>query len=504
MRKLYMIVFMFVLMGTLSAQVNSTMYFMDRVPQSSTINPAQAPDCKFYMGGLLVPICGQLPPPITLAVNLPIDYNDVIFYGQGNYMDSLITPLHPTANFDDFLKKLSKVNYISTDLQLSLLNFGFKAGKKSFITFDLSEKMFANVGLPRSLFDFAAHGNDVVRTADFTGLGVNAMYYHQLSLGFQKNFSKTFSAGLRAKLLVGVANVRTASSKIVLSTAEKTNYLNVQSEYVVNTNIPLEVSLDDEGYVDGINFTDFSEESIGSIVKNYAVLTGNYGGALDFGFSKNLNSFFSLFASVEDLGFINWKTNTSEFAIYDEDSMKFEGVKISNLNIADFADVINLDSIASNFTEINYKECSYKTYMPTKIYAGIRYRAAKRMTLGALARFEMLPNKLNPSLTFTANFTPFKFTAATLSYSVINNNFDNIGLGFTVHPGCMQWYFVSDNIIGAALFPANTRSISFRMGCNLVFGCVNKHGKRDSHDQNNSTLTNKKKHKNKGMVPYSK
>ncbi len=487
-------------LGRVSAQISNTMYFMDRLPQSTLINPAQTPECKFYMGGLLVPFTGQMMPSIELGINLPVDYNDVIFHGEGEYADSLITPLHPTANIDDFLNKLRKVNYISTDVQLSLLTFGFRTGEKGFFTFDLSERMFGNVGLPKSLFEFAAKGNDVVRNADFRGLGVNTMYYHQLAFGYKQQVSKTFALGLRAKFLIGVANVNTASSKLVLTTAQKTNYINVESQYIVNTNLPLEVTLNEEGFVEDVEFTNFDEESTGSILKKYALMTGNYGGAIDFGFSKDINSSITAFGSVEDLGYISWRQNASKFALYDEDSMKFEGVEINSFNIDDITDDINLDSIVENFKEINYEKRAYKTYLPTKVYAGVRYRVAKRINLGALARFEFLPHKINPSVTLTANFKPFKFTAATLSYSYIDGNFDNIGLGFTVHPGFIQWFFVSDNLIGAILFPANTRSLSLRVGCNMVFGSVQKVGREK--EQGGATLMDRRRSKNRGVIPY--
>ena len=496
-RLIYILCFVFMFVRV-SAQIDNTMYFMDRLPQSSYINPAQTPECKFYIGGLLVPIFGQLPPPITFAVNLPVDYNDVIFHGSGEYADSLITPLHPNADFDDFLKKLRKVNYLTTDLQLSLLNFGFKTGDKGFFTFDLSERMFVDAGLPRSLFEFAAKGNDAVRMADFTGFGLNAMYYHQLAFGLQHKFSKTLSMGLRAKLLVGVASVRNSETKLVLSTAEKTNYINVEAEYIVNTNVPLNVTLDDEGFVSEMEFNNVFEDK--SNITKYTLLTGNYGAAMDFGFSKDINSFITAYFSVEDFGFINWKTNASKFALYDEDSMRFEGLKFSDLKLDGFDD-INLDSIVENFKEIHYEEQSYVTKLPTKLYAGVRYHASKRMALGVLGKLEFMPYKVRPSLMLTANFKPFKFTAATLSYSCMNGNFNNIGLGFTVHPGITQWYSVSDNIIGAALFSANSREVNVRIGCNLMFGCVKKKGTRDNQT-NNATLLNKKKHKNKGVVPH--
>lgn len=498
-KRIIVIVCLLISVCRLSAQIDNTMYFMERVPQSTYINPAQVPDCKFYIGGLLVPIFGQLPPPITLAINTPFDYNDVIFHGEGEYADSLITPLHPNANVDDFLNKLRKVNYVTTDFQLDLLNFGFKVGQKSFFTFDLSERMFVDFGLPKSLFDFAAKGNDVVREADFTGLGVNSMYYHQLALGIQHKASKSLSLGLRAKFLVGVASIRNAESTVKLSTAEKTNYINVESEYIINTNIPLNVTLDEEGYVSDIEFNNVFEDK--SNIKNYTLMTGNYGAAVDFGFSKDINSFLTAFVNVEDLGVIQWTQNASKLAIYDEDSMRFEGLNLSNLQLNNIEDMIDLDSLVANFKEIRYDERKYKTNLPTKLYAGVRYRASKRMTIGALGKFDFLPNKVRPSLTLTANFKPFKFTAATLSYTCINGNYNNLGIGFTVHPGICQWYFVSDNLIGAALFPANSREINIRMGCNLVFGCVQKNGTRDSRKSDNP-LMKKKKHKGKGVVPH--
>ncbi|MBO4778906.1 MAG: hypothetical protein J5588_10505 [Bacteroidales bacterium] len=496
------IVFSLLLVFQVSAQVDNTMYFMDRLPQSSWINPAQSPDCKFHIGGLLIPLFGQLPPSMMFSLNIPIDYNDVIFHGEGEYSDSLITPLHPTANFDDFLKKLRKVNNFSTELQLDFLNFGFKAGEKSYVSFDLSERMFFNFGLPRSLIEFAAKGNDVVREADFTGLGVNVMDFHQFAIGYKREFSKKFSLGFRAKMLVGVADVHTKSSHLVLTTAEKTNYMRVESEYTVSTNVPLEVKLDEEGYVEDISMQSFDDQSVGSLIKQYGVSTGSYGFAMDWGFASDINSSLSCYFSIEDLGFIDWKRNAASFSLYDEDSMRFEGVKVNDLDAGNFENVVNLDSIVGNFNEITYTEGDYRTWLPTKFYLGAKYKFAKRASLGALAKFELLPHSVRPSITLSANFKPFKFTAATISYSYLDGNFNNLGLGFTVHPGCFQWYLVSDNLLGAALFPANTRSVGVRMGCNLVFGCVKKDNKH-SRGQSKNSLTKKGKPRNSSVIPYS-
>lgn len=500
-KHLFVYIFSCLLALQVSAQYDNTMYFMDRLPQSSRINPAQTPDCKFYMGGLLTPLFGQLPPSLMLAVNIPIDYNDVIFHGTGEYSDSLITPLHPNANIDDFLKKLRKVNYLSTDLQLDLLNIGFRAGEKNFFTFDVSEKFFFNFGLPGDLFALAAKGNDAVRNADFTGLGVNTTYYHQIALGYKRQFTKSFAAGLRAKMLIGVANVSMGSSKITLKTSDRTNDIHLYTEYEVNTNLPLEVTLDENGYVSDIAFQEFSKDSIADIIKNYGFMTGSYGFATDFGFSWDVTKALTCYFSAEDIGFINWMKDGSQFAIYDEDSLSFEGMKIHDLEVQNFS--FDMDSIVDNFKEIQYKEQQFKTWMPAKLYFGARYKVANRISLGALARADIFPHKIRPGLTLSANFKPFKFTAATISYSIVNNKYNNLGLGFTVHPGPVQWYFVSDNILGAALFPADTRSVSIRMGCNFVLGVAKKDNKRKDRSAPLMKRSNSRGYKG-SVLPYSR
>jgi len=222
---------------------------------------------------------------------------------------------------------------------------------------------------------------------------------------------------------------------------------------------------------------------------------------MDWGIASDINSSLSCYFSIEDLGFIDWKRNAASFSIYDEDSMYFEGVKVNDLDAENFGNVINLDSIVGNFNEITYTEGDYRTWLPTKFYLGAKYKVAKRMSLGALARFELLPHSVRPSVTLSANFKPFKFTAATLSYSYLDGNFSNLGLGFTVHPGPFQWYLVSDNLLGAVLFPANTRSIGVKMGCNIVFGCVKKDN-RHSRGKSQSSLTRKGKSRHSSVVPY--
>ena len=55
------------------------------------------------------------------------------------------------------------------------------------------------------------------------------------------------------------------------------------------------------------------------------------------------------------------------------------------------------------------------------------------------------------------------------SYTIINQSFANVGLGLNLNPGPVQFYLVSDNVLGA-FKPQDSRYFQVRFGINLIFG----------------------------------
>lgn len=483
------IVFVFLAFPAMS-QIDNTMYFMDRLPQANYINPSAYPECKFFMGGLLIPLVGQLPPPITFAVNTPFDWNDFVFKGRWEYKDSLIHPLHPNANLNDFLKKIHTYNHISTDFQVSLLYFGFKQDN-NFWSLDISERMYLHAGIPGNLIKFPILGNGELRDADFTGLYVNMNYYHQIALGFKRQVTRYFSVGGKLKYLAGVANVYTSESTIALKTSKQVNHLSTSSNYIIHANAPIEVKLKEDGFVEEINFVEFNQNDIKSEIQKNVFFTGNRGVAVDLGFSKDWNSELSYYFNIEDFGFINWKSNTHKFSIVGDESneggFKYKGVEITDFKNLGEQLAPDLDSILTKF-DFEYTTDSYRAPLPYKIYGGARYKFSPKLYVGAVGRFEKMSFGFRPSAAVSLNYRPGKFGAFTLSYSYINHNFNNIGIGSTLRIGPVQWYFISDNLIGTVVLPHQSRSMSMRMGCNLVFGYKDKEKPQKALPMFNSSM----------------
>lgn len=469
------------------AQIDNTMYFMDRLPQANYINPSAYPECKFFIGGMLVPLVGQLPPPITFAVNTPFDWNDFVFKGRWEYSDSLIHPLHPNANLNDFLKKIHTYNNFSTDFQMSLLYFGFKQDN-NFWSLDVSTRMYMHFGIPGDLIKFPILGNGELRDAQFRGLYMNVNSYNQIALGYKRQVSRYFSVGAKLKYLSGIANVNVSESNITMKTAENTSSITITSDYAIHTNAPITVELDDNGLVKDVNFIEFNQNDIQSEVKKNFLFTGNRGVALDLGFSKDWNSEFSYYFNIEDFGYINWKRHTHNFSATSNEGFVFKGiVEVIDDKQRTIEDMISPDSLLTKF-DFEYTTDSYRTYLPYKIYGGARYKVTPKFYVGAVGRFEKMSFGFRPSAALSLNYRPGKFGSFTLSYAYINHNFNNIGLGSTLRIGPVQWYFVSDNLIGTALFPHQSRSLSMRMGCNLIFGFKEKEKPQKALPMFNSSM----------------
>ncbi|MCL2328207.1 MAG: DUF5723 family protein [Bacteroidetes bacterium] len=440
------------------SQVDNTMFFMSRLPQANLINPAQTPEMGIFISGLAVPLLGQLPPSMTFAVNTPLSWNDVIFKGKGAYKDSLISFMHPSYDTDKFTRKLKNNNAVRFNFELPIVYFGFRQAK-NYWTFDFTIRENSYVNVPGDLLKFAIKGNANTRNADISGLGVNTTAYSQIAVGFQRELPLDFTMSARAKFLMGAVNISNGKTDLQINTEDGTNIISLIANYEIRTTLPVTTEYNDEGNIIFDTLFSFAD---GFKTKDFF---GNYGGAIDLGVSKKIDDNISVFASVIDLGFINWRRNANTLS-FTGDALKFEGAELS---LDPFELLMpDLEELFKSYTITNSTK-PYTTMLPFKIFAGGHYQLDEIFGFGLLGRLEKHPFGVSTSFTASADVRLFKFGNAALTYSYMNRNFTNIGIGYTLRVGPVQWYFVSDNLIGTLLFPSNSRSMSARFGCNLVF-----------------------------------
>lgn len=464
---LLIIVSLMLLTGINKAQQGLTLYNMDRVLQSQWINPSADLEYNIHIGGLIVPVFGQLPPSMYFNyANNSFYYNHLLHMGEGDKSDKLVldVPL--------FMSRLRNTTHMRFDNHFELINFGIKL-EDFMLTFAVTEKLKYGLSLPYDMFEFIFNGNRPYmledKPLDFSNLNFNFTHYREFALGFSTDINEKLSIGGRAKILFGQSNFNTDISTLTLYTNPENYHMTFSTDMAIRASMPF--YFDYEVHDDSISF-DINQASIDDIdPMNYLTNMNNFGMALDIGASYKLTPDIDLFASVVDLGMISWNTNPQSFI--SKGDFLFRGVQMQmqmfeeedgfEESMEEFA-----DSILNTFL-FDLQEGSYVTFLPSSIYLGGMYKFHEKLHFGALYRLELYQRTPMQSISVSVNSNLTHWFTAHASYSIMNNYFGNLGLGFSARLGFVNWFVVTDNLFGM-IYPQKLNNLNIRMGCNLVFG----------------------------------
>jgi len=138
-RKTYFVLlFALINFSLINAQESSTLFFMYTLPQSNLTNPAVQIPCKVFVG-------------MPLLSSIHFNYSNSFF----SYSDLISgTGKSLKINYDFLASKPNSTQDISTELHISLINFGFLLGDYYF-NFNVSDKFNGGLFYSTNLFDFA-------------------------------------------------------------------------------------------------------------------------------------------------------------------------------------------------------------------------------------------------------------------------------------------------------------------------------------------------------------
>ena len=470
---------------TYSQQLN-TMYFMDNVPDRNYLNPAFQPLCGFYFG---LPVIGNTQFGIG---NNSITMKDVIYNQNG----STIYFFNPNGSKLNFYNALNPTTLLETDLQINLLNFGFKTKSgNSFWNFSLTEKMDGQLGIPKDILKFGLFGTPDLNTNkfDFSTLGVDVSLFTEAALGYSRKIDDVWSVGGKIKLLYGTANVSTTNQNITLNAGVSEWAL--KGLATINTATPGTLTI-------GNNFQNIGyslPSNVSDIIKPIGL-----GAGVDLGLTVKPFKNFTLSAGVTDLGLINWNQNVKNITA--KVDYTFSGLGSfhpnSNLNFQHLTDSILND--IKNGASATSTTNSYTTYTSPKLNIGLEYGFFdNKLSLGVLSRTIKHNNYYSEELTASVNGRPTDWFNLSCSYSVLNGRMSNIGAGMGIRTGFIHWFLAADyiplyytplvvsngsgsNPPVTAPIPYNTKGINFAIGINFVFGNrkdADRDGVVDSKDQ---------------------
>lgn len=434
------------------AQYDFTMQGMSLVPQRMYINPAFVPDSKWHIG---IPALSSN--HITLGYNGHA-YSQLI---KKDANDSLYVDLQGA------LDKMGKTNYLSMNAKIDLLSFSFTFGpqKNNFIYVNLSQRMAARVSMPSDLIKFAWKGNGAFlgETVDLIKLNADASVYTEYGISYaRKLLDNKLRVGITVKYLNGQMNVSTANRGISLYTDPNNYSITAKADFTANT----------AGAIN--NLDNFGNDIMGS------VFTGNHGFAFNIGAHYLIDDKWEVAFSANDLGMIFWKDHVKNYSLNDA-NFTFQGWDIAQyLTHPDSADVFNefVDTLTSVFN-IQETANTYKSNLSSQIYISGAYNFTEKDRFGLDIYGEIFKTHFEPAvaINYTHKFgTIFHLSG---SYMYNNRNFANLGLGFALTLGPVQWYLAMDNIL-APMMPQHSQNAHFHSGLNFVVNY--KEGKKSDRD----------------------
>lgn len=478
MKKLVLFVVGFIFTVATWAQQNQTTYFMS-VPQANITNPAIYGPCKITISGLLIPVSGQLIPPLYLNYNNNgFSYKQFIHKGTGTKGDSLI------FDFPNLIDKMKKVNYIGLETQIPWINLSY-IWKNWYFSFGVNDKINAMVSIPKDLVVLGWEGNGkslLGNKAFLSYLGANMNWHREYYMGAATNINSKWTVGARAKLLFGKANLWFKNNQLTWETNQDDFAYTFDADMEIHSSQPFfDITKFEYDYLnDSLMFEmdtvlNPDEMEFKDVKKQIVFNAKNKGIALDLGAKYVFNNKITLYGSLLDFGFIRYKQNAD--GLKAQGKFYFDGWNIQPYFQEDdsvvkaHADAFR-DSVIKLFdpTLINK---AYNYWLPSKLYLGATYQLTEKYNVGALFRGEYYLRRVHAALTLSGNARFTKWFSSSISYTVQNNSFTNLGLGFALKFGWYQWYMASDNVLGF-VWPQSTRNINLRMGLNMIFGCKKK------------------------------
>ncbi|HEY3371900.1 MAG TPA: DUF5723 family protein [Prolixibacteraceae bacterium] len=450
--------------SSVSAQENTTLYFMKGISQSDLQNPALHNDSSKVVLGL-PGLSG-----IYLNANSAFAVHDLFHKGTGLQADLLVTDI------ETFHRAINTNNAVEENFSLPLFHLSLRI-KKSFFSLAITEKQSIQTTFAKSLVTFIKDGNApyIGKNYDLGDIGMNAIHYREFALGYSNELIKNkLTLGLKVKALYGESAFQTQRMNLQVETAADVSYLNLRSDMKINLAGPVTPEYDADNYFSGMNSDNLD-------VKDYLLQSGNRGMAFDVGAVYNLTPKISFSGSIIDMGKISFKNDVTTLSyVY---NYKWEGIDFSkslNESKADYVDPGDLieaemkkvgDSFKPKKSEFGSK--AFEMTLPTKIYLGGTYQFSSKFNVGLLNRMYRSATINRNTLTLSGNALIGNFFSLTGTYSIMrdsyqNNSYNNLGLGMTFRMGSTQLYMVSDNLL--AMRPSRAEFTNISFGFNFLFG----------------------------------
>ena len=499
-----------------SAQQVTTLYFLENAPMRHTINPAFQPVSRGYIN--FTPL-GWMEMSIG---NNSLTMSDVIYTVDdplNKGQKKTVTMLYPGADRSKFLKQLHSMLYANQDLNIGLLNFGFRVKENGYVTIGINEHIEGGETLPKGMLNFLLGGGFAdltggLNTVSLSGQGLGVTAYTEIGGGYSHKLNDQWTIGGKLKVLLGQAyvglNAKTLNlyanheawklgGQMNLDIAGPINVDYLQQFANNKTGKEIYDAIQGGGSVPKIDFSQLVD------TKNWQKLLApsGYGAAIDFGFTWKPIEQLQISAALTDLGFIYWSKSTRFECALDSAKAKFVGA--GEIEYKDYQDENGqfnsqrmMDSVTSNLvnmlTGVTFSNSGKKGFArmtSARLNVGLDANFwENRIGIGIVSATRLYNARLYEEVTFGLAFRPVTWFNIAATYSLMNNGkYSNIGagIGFMPYDGinltlAMDYIPTSyAKMPGSNMYvlPDKTKMFNLALGFSICWGSNRKDSDKD-------------------------
>lgn len=429
----HIILFSFIVLSLISGAQN-TMYFMDRLPQNISYNPAIMPQMDYFIG---LPGIGGVSAQIYNSGFTLNEFDD--------FVDNLNDPDYVP---DDFVKSIGDYNTFTQSASMNLASFGIKIKEHSYLSFSLTanelliNKASSEIAYILADLDYLYPEDFPIVVDDFSADGYVFM-----------NFGVTYSRKINENLTLGI-----------------TPRINFNLAGLETKNLYYRVDYNDPDL--GSNNDEYEHSYSGDVILGLpteinpdAVENGELVGDVDL-LPENWQNDITLGRMLKDKSFL------IDFgATYEYDKWMFSA---SLLNLGTSIFKTDAYVLSGQDDKVTVEKVSkVKIGIPPRLFLGASRQFNPNWNYAFLFSNSFYSTGSVPSATISLNGYVGSALSASVSYTA-GYKFTNLGLGFRLRfiPGT-DLFFVTDNIIQAFSY-RNSHRITASAGINIAIGANKK------------------------------
>ncbi len=459
------------------AQNKQLLYDFYEIPQSLLLNPGVKTPYKWHFG---VPLLSGL---AVQAGSSGLSAND-IFAADGIDFNTKIR--------EKVINGLSQNDVFGGSGQIEVFHVGFRNARKprDYYSFGIYGEGYIAQFWPKDLAILAFEGNasNLDRRFSLNHLTTQGEAVNVFHFGLNRRLDDKWTVGARAKIYSSVFEFKSVNNKGYFVTTQGENN-------TLRNTVVADVTMRTSGVESLLDILTDDTIAQSTQLPNWllgrALLGGNLGVGVDFGFTKKLGNNSYLTASILDLGFIYHNNDVKNYTL--NGAATNEGIEIilpedvGNLNADIWEDLIDDFEREVPFDTNNE---AFFSLRPIKLNASFRYNFGAYLgntkncdcstrAVDVAENFDyknavgaqlfMIHRPRGPQAAITAFYQKRvgKTLAIKTTYTADKYSFTNIGLGLNLQAGPVNFYVLADNLLSYQNI-ADSNYASLQFGFNII------------------------------------